>query len=195
MLDKKNLLLSLAFTIFVILCFLLALLFGKKNGLDQSAVAAICSAATIALSALIALMALQHNRKNTQEPWMVTFRELHKEFWDDDDMTKVRTWICCDEAYRLTLLPVLNRRLSGQVSRDEYLILDTLDKFLALMLRVVIIQSSKMSNEQKKIFKGLNYYWWLHQARNRTEIYKYIEITTETLYPFVRDAKFHDSNS
>lgn len=194
MLDKKNLAWLLAFAAGALGLFISALLIGKTFGLDQSAVATVCSATALAISALIAFLALQHNRKNTQEPWRVTYRELHREFWNDPDIAKVRSWICCDEAYRTELLPVLSKRLSGQVSVEEYKILEILDKFLALMLRAVHphARSAMLPKEEQIAFKGLNYYWWLHQARNRGEIYKYTEVTLDNLFPFMGDATFHE---
>ncbi len=190
---RKNILFLFSYIVLILTVFLGVLVLGNDIGLQQSAVATICSATALAISAIIAFLAFQLNRQNSQEPWVVTFRELHKEFWNDEDYAKVRAWLCCDEAYKKELEPVLAKRLSGQVSIEEYLVIEKLDKFFALMLRVVYMHSEGMNLEQQTLFKSLNYYWWLHKVKTRIEIKDYAELTTENLYPFIENAKFHQS--
>lgn len=166
--------------------FLGSLLLTQYVDMDKTAMATICSAAALSLSAIaVPVVAFLLNRRSMQEPWLVTFRELHKEFWNDGEMARVRSWLCCDEAYHNELQPVLMKRLSGQVSAVEYATLEALDRFCALMLRVVHMQTATMSSQQKHIFKMLNYSWWLHRVRHRIEVSQYIKITAEPLYDHV----------
>jgi hypothetical protein len=163
---------------------------------QEAAVATICTATALTISAVVAFFAFWHNRKNSQEPWSVIFRELHKEFWNDKDMARVRCWLCCDEAYERELLPILTKRLTdNQVSTEHYERLETLDRFCALMLRLgnikeSSIKKSNMSLLQRNSFKNLNYDWWLNRVSNhRPEIFNYIKETLpDNLYPYVLKA-------
>lgn len=59
--------------------------------------------------------------------------------------------------------------------------LELIDKYLAFNLRLIYIQTHKLSSDQKITFRRLNYYWWLLRAKERFELYRYIEVTCENL--------------
>lgn len=110
---------------------------------NESNLVAICSAAVALASAGVAHRAFASNASIGQEPWMVIFRELQKEFWNKE------------------LLPVLVARKAEPVGEDQYSILETLDKYCALMLRLRHLPTSQMTMEKKCAFELLGYDWWL----------------------------------
>ena len=158
---------------------------GKEAGLSDVIIASVCSATAIASSAFIAFLALRFNRRNSQEPWLITFRELHKEFWNDKKLEQVRVWLCSDEAYNAELLPVLNCREEGTVTAAQYPILETLDQFCALMLRVGYAPASATPKDQAFAYQKLGYDWWMYKAFLRTEIYTYIQAHWQMLVPLI----------
>jgi hypothetical protein len=98
-------------------------------------------------------------------------------------MARVRAWLCCDEAYERELRPVLQKRAEGQVSVDEYRLLEVLDRFCALMVRAVFMQTSIVTVEQREMFKRMGYRWWLKKLMERTDISTYVERNWENLHP------------
>lgn len=154
--------------------FLLLLFTGKQFGINEAAAATICSAASLFVSATIALLGFQLNRRTQQEAWSVIFRELHRDFWDDKTIEKVRRWLCSDEAYANELLPVLRNRESGTASAAEYPTIEALDHYCALMLRLVTVNQKQFSPEQEQVFKTLGYDWWLYKLHQKEEVRDYI---------------------
>lgn len=180
----------------VIFMFFVIQAVGGKFGLEQVAITAVCNAPIAAASVVVAFFALQLNARNTQEPWLVAFRELHKDFWSDADMARTRTWLCCTDAYERELRPVLVKKLSSvpdSVLASDYSLLEVLDKFCALMVRVVYIQESVMSTKQEMIFKRLGYHWWIHQACRRPEVSAYIQKNWENLSDYIESEVFRNS--
>ena len=143
---------------------------------------------SIVVSGLIGFFALRHSRRTSQEPWIVTFRELHREFWNDQEIARVRAWLCCDEAYEREVRPVLQKRAVGQVSADEYKLLEVLDRFCALMVRAVFMQTSLATARQKEMFKRMGYRWWLKKLMERPDIATYVERNWENLHPQIGNA-------
>jgi len=177
--------------------FVFIVIFSDRIGFPTAAVASTFSAAAIAGSAVVTLFAFQHSRKTTEktteESWLVTYRELHKEFWGNPAMAKVRSWLCCDEAYHNELKPILIMRIGGQVTQTEYESLESLDQFCALMLRIVHMEDFAVSKQQKQAYEKLGYYQWAFITKHRDEVTKYIEIHWEPLFPHIRDAKLNRS--
>lgn len=165
--------------------FLAFLLVGRQLGLAEAPLAAICGAAAVFTGALVAFRAFQLNRKIVQEPWSVIFRELHKEFWNDPELSRVRMWLCSDEAYETDLAPVLVRRRNQTVDKDSYSKLEALDKYCALMVRVTNLQILQMTKEQRVAYKALGYDWWLYKTTQRSEVREYIRLHWKNLDPLV----------
>lgn len=185
MLDDHPVLAAFLFIVGMLMLFSGLIVAGKEAGLNEIIIASVCSATAIASSAFIALLALRFNRKNSQEPWVITFRELHKEFWNDKKLEQVRMWLCCDEAYQADLVPVLNCRKAGTITAVQYPTLETLDQFCALMLRVGYAPASATSEDQALAHERLGYDWWMYKAFLRTEVYEYIQRHWKSLAPLI----------
>lgn len=170
-----------------LLAFLLVVIVGKRLGLQEATLATICSAAALATSAGVASFALHHSRRNSQEPWTITFRTLHQEFWNDPEMAKVRAWICNDEAYS-RVRPAFEKRLVGQVSYEDYAYLETFDRFCALMQRVITANFQPMSKAQHSTWSKLGYCYWLFQLKGRTALRAYVVRQFPELGPYLASA-------
>jgi hypothetical protein len=116
---------------------------------------------------------------------MRTFREVHREFWDDADMAEVRAWIACDDAYKEVQKIVEQRSKDRQVSKEQYASLEKIDKFCSLMIRVARMSSKTMSMEQKEIWQSLYYAFWLSNCRKRIELGAYIRKYWPSLKPYL----------
>lgn len=90
----------LVFPLLAVLGVLILTLAASRVGIEQSAIATSCSAAALATSACVGFMVYKLNHRGFQEPWLVTYREEHKDFWKNNDMSKVRCWIACDGSYK-----------------------------------------------------------------------------------------------
>lgn len=88
-------------------------------------------------------------------------------------MAAVRKWICCDEAYK-EIQAILQARLDGQISSEHYGVLENIDRFCALMLRIGHTRIREMANETGKSWRSLGYDFWLKKARERKEMGEYI---------------------
>jgi hypothetical protein len=160
----------------------------KFSTIQESTLATIFTATAISTSGIVAFRAFQLNSKITQEPWSVIFRELHNEFWNDPEIARVRKWLCSDEAYEKELLPVLQSRKCKPVDSSSYEILESLDKYCALMVRVNSLQSYKtysMNAEQQYSYEVLGYDLWLHKTIQRKEIHEYIKSHWKNLFQFL----------
>lgn len=91
------------------------------------------------------------------------------------------------------LLPVLRARLDGEIEAEQYAKLDTVDRFCAVLLRLVNVGSTDMDKLQRETWESLGYHYWLYKVKQRSELSRYIENHWEHLYPAVRDAKMHPS--
>jgi hypothetical protein len=165
--------------------FLAFVLVGQKLGLAESTLATLCSSAAIFTGAVVAYRAFRLNRKTAQEPWSVVFRELHKEFWNDAEMARVRAWLCSTEAYENELLPILARRKNGPVDTSSHKVLEALDKYCALMVRVSNIPTDLMSTEQLRAYKSLGYDWWLYKITSHEEVANYVRSHWKNLAPML----------
>ncbi|AEF04866.1 hypothetical protein [Alteromonas naphthalenivorans] len=183
----------LVFPLLAVLGVLILTLAASRVGIEQSAIATSCSAAALATSACVGFMVYKLNHRGFQEPWLVTYREEHKDFWKNNDMSKVRCWIACDGSYKKELLPVLRARLDGEIEAEQYAKLDTVDRFCAVLLRLVNVGSTDMDKLQRETWESLGYHYWLYKVKQRSELSRYIENHWEHLYPAVRDAKMHPS--
>lgn len=162
-----------------------AVIFGSRAGVDPAALGILVSAVAASTSIVFASFNAVHQSRTFQEPWLVTFREFQREFWNDPVIAQVRSWICCDEAYRTQLRDILAKRLKGQVTTEEYEVLEKLDRFFALMLRIVYVQVRPVSDEQAKLITGLGYDWWLRSALERFEVSEYARKKWEGVYKWV----------
>ncbi len=165
--------------------FLAFVYIGRNLGVQEATLATICSAAALFTGALVAFRAFQLNRRTVQEPWSVVFRELHKEFWNDPDLAKVRAWLCSNEAYESELLPVLEERKAKTAGTEAHTKLEALDKYCALLVRVHHLPTSLMTEDQLVAYKALGYDWWMYKTTLRREISEYIKDHWRNLHPLL----------
>lgn len=175
----KHLFLILAWFLFVvIICGCILVFTMEYFGRDMMPLAMVFSPAAFLVTAVIAFLTWRLNRLSSEEPWAASYRDIHKEFWGDKDVARVRKWLCCDEAYQTELLPILEKRLAGQVTSEEYDILEVVDRYLSIMGRIVYvdvkIKQSKI-NTQGEAWKRLGFMFWLSQIKKRPQLKAYAD--------------------
>ncbi len=125
--------------------------------------------------------------------WAEQFREIHVDFWNNEDYATVRTWIICDEEYT-KIAPILRMRVNGQSpTATEAVAIEKIDRFCAIMLRVKQVNAAApklddLTPELKKLIeweKKSYYKWWfgsmLEDAKTqkpkdeRREFWQYIK--------------------
>jgi len=147
----------------------------------------------------IAWILYRLNERQQKESWFRTFTEFHEAFWNDPVMSEVRCWIAYERAY-LDLKPILHKRrdieegkLSPKtLSKREYEVIEKLDKFLNLVLRVDVVSSLLKSNYGQLLLRELFIDYWLKQSlrENRAELKWYVEhFLPELANPQLLEAK------
>lgn len=166
----------LAIALFLILLFSLV---GKSLGLDPAPITMAGSAAALFVSAIIAL----HSLKNVEEPWVKTSREFHHEFWTNEDLAKARKWLCCNNAYKEELLPILQKRLKSDdlISSLEYDKLEALDKFFSFMVRVATVDTYTFRNNKFKTWEEIGFMYWFNIIEKHQDVCCYISRYWEPL--------------
>lgn len=187
----RNFLLLAGATSLLVVLFAVFIQLSEAYKLQTNAIASAFSAAAIAGTGLVALLSLDYTRKTKEESWLVTYRELHKEFWTDEKMAKVRAWLCCDDAYKNELKPILAKRLDGQILSADYETLDLLDRFCAVMLRVAHMDAASRSKQQIAAYRQLGYFQWMYIMKRRPEVVDYLKLHWEHLHDKVVDAKLY----
>ena len=85
------------------------------------------------IGTVIAFLLYRLNQNIRRDNWARTLREFHQFFWTDVECKRVRSWIACDESYE-NIRPILLKRQENQyISEKEYMVLETIDKFFALL--------------------------------------------------------------
>lgn len=152
---------------------------GKIIGLDPGPIVTAGSAAALFVSAIIAL----HMLKNVEEPWVKTSREFHHEFWNDKGLARARKWLCCNNAYKEELLPILEKRLASDdsISSKEYEKLEALDKFFSFMIRVATVDTYTFRNKKFETWEEIGFMYWFNIIENHQEVCCYISRFWEPL--------------
>lgn len=150
------------------------------------AVSAVASAIASIATVVLLFVAYRFTRQQQQESWLRTFQEMHKAFWDEPKMQRIRTWIACDSAYQKQLLPILVKRLlikepeinltaaeyqlvgltanDLELTADDYQLIDDLDTFLNLVIRVdALVRELKLLRDIEETWKQLSLDWWLRE--------------------------------
>lgn len=134
------------------------------------------------VGAFITYLLYKNNRAQRSDNWLKHFNELHDLFWKDPDMREVRSWIACNESY-LEVEKIFKKRRNCEFQADgaavvspvEYLVLEKLDKFCNLMVRVITLNPD--TDIQKKMWKGLFFFYWVDKIRDenrRPDMYWYV---------------------
>lgn len=107
---------------------------------------------------------------------------IHREFWTNTDCATVRAWIACDKAYEGEVQRTLakrgkeideNRVTAHDLTVDDYAILDQLDLFFNLLLRIKSIDSD--FTVHKKEYDRLYLSYWIKAIKTRPELLKYAQ--------------------
>jgi hypothetical protein len=133
------------------------------------------------MGALVSFLIYLHYRQQRRDAWLRDFRELHKVFWNDEAMADVRAWLANEQAYREIVSVLVARRNveegtlnPAKISREDYVVLEKLDKFCNIMTSVQVLDPS-FSNH-KKLWQRLFVEYWVEQifSKNRSELGWYV---------------------
>jgi hypothetical protein len=104
-------------------------------------------------------------------------RALYAEFWNDKEVSQVRRWIISDRLYKDVLQPVLILRNSDgrDLNEGAVTILDNVDKFLSLLIRLKTLEEGIANRRRKSINHLLFAEYWRPPAESRQELRDYIE--------------------
>ena len=136
---------------------------------------------SLSLSAFVAFYGYRIQRRDKDNAWVQAFRDLYSKFWSDDHMTRVRAWLACDASYK-EIEPILVKRLAlGKIEVNEYEILESIDRFCALMMQM--LQMIPRSTDQERLYRQLIDRYWLQKLRARQPFRGYVT----TYWPLLGD--------
>jgi len=140
------------------------------------------------MGALVSFLIYLHYRQQRKDSWLRDFRDLHRLFWNDEAMADVRAWLANEQAYR-EIVSVLEARRNvaegtlnpAKISREDYTVLEKLDKFCNLMTSVQVLDPS--FSHHKVLWQRLFVEYWVEQifSEHRTELSWYVEKFYEEL--------------
>lgn len=136
----------------------------------------------VAIAAWVTFFYVQ--RRTLYGQWVESFRQIYAEFWKDPEISKVRRWITSDDEYTV-LRDVLRERLKNEantLSAQENEVIESLDKFLALILRVISFNKGKMNRDQRELWSALYENFWVRKIYSRPEIKEYVQKYWTYLY-------------
>jgi gamma-glutamylcyclotransferase (GGCT)/AIG2-like uncharacterized protein YtfP len=119
------------------------------------------------------------NRRTLYASWMEKYREAYAEFWNDSVIAEVRSWIINKQQYA-SLENILVKRLASKendLTSDENLKLEKLDRFCALIFRIDLLQDDAMTRKQRSLWREIGGIYWLEkmQTPDRMALKKYVE--------------------
>lgn len=137
----------------------------------NSAISAIAALA----AAVIAYFAYRFQVQTQEQEWYKNFNTLYAEFWNDPDMATVRSWIITSEGYS-KIEPVIKNRLETQeVSTSDYKILEKIDKFCSLLIRISDITPKIADSKHRAMLRGLYFDYWIHKIQEREYLKRYVD--------------------
>jgi len=143
----------------------------------------IISASVSIVGATIAYMLYRLSTQQQEESWLRTFKESHEAFWNDSVMAEVRSWIICEPAYKKIEPALIKRRKikvgelnADTLSKDEYEIIEKLDKFLNVLLRIEAVSSHLKFDSNQVFWKKLSADYWVQALLSdaRPELQSYV---------------------
>ncbi|MGW4125303.1 hypothetical protein [Nocardia sp. NPDC004711] len=127
-------------------------------------------------AAISTLLYMSHRQQN-EESRLTVLREFQREFWRDPDMACVRSWIACDDSYRM-IAPILMKRLEsdGQLTANEYATLERIDKFAASLLGY-LWTTARFRGQHRDATRRIFFEYWIAQAttEKRSALHAYLE--------------------
>jgi hypothetical protein len=116
------------------------------------------------------------HRRTSAATWLDTFRKLYKEFWKSDEMAKMRKYLASEEEYA-KLEAILTKRLASQlntVSSEDNDVLDLVDRFCALMIRILSFGEVSTAPRQRALYQPV-FNYWVTTILGRKQLMAYIE--------------------
>ena len=147
--------------------------------LDESLVkllAAVAPALVALAGVFVARAGFMLARSQRDDQWVRAFAELHKEFWNEHPYGIVRGWLACDTNYeQLRSILEKRRHRSSDLTPDEYMSLEKLDKFLNLLSRAAHVTPSFPA--EKNLWNDLFFHYWFAECRkpSRSELQWYLD--------------------
>jgi hypothetical protein len=120
------------------------------------------------IGVVIAWLLYRMNVQQQRDAWLRTFKEMHEAFWNDLDMAEVRAWLACQTVY-LEIEPILAKRKAideapedaTHLTKDEYVVLEKLDKFFNLMHRTVAVINRVKVGHYMDLWQRFYVQYWL----------------------------------
>ena len=111
-----------------------------------------------------------------------TLRALHHQFWQDEDVVKIRRCVVNDVEYNEYLKPVLARRNAlprgtpNTLSREDNDVLEEVDRYCGTMLRIKsFIQDYALTPTESELWRTLLWSHWREKIKSdRAELRDYI---------------------
>jgi len=115
------------------------------------------------------------SKAREMEEWGREFRDIYREFWQNQTLADVRSWIASDILYETVLKRVLERRKYGDTRPEDYKTLEKLDQFCALMARVLSLGTRSRSRVQNRLWLSAYYEYWFKACTKRTLMGEYLD--------------------
>ena len=130
-------------------------------------------------SLLVAFLLYLHSKRSQRDAWLKAYAEIYQAFWNDDEMREIRSWIANEDAF-LDAKKVMKKRASLDLNcdgikftKEEYLYIDKIDRFLSLMTRMVATGNEFKAGDE---FWGAGLWqFWLKAFYARSELRWYVE--------------------
>lgn len=126
------------------------------------------------------------NRRNMDLQWVDGFRKIYSEFWKDATTSEVRRWIVSDREYK-DIGEILNQRLqteNNDLDPSANEVLEKIDQYCALMLRVRSFHERGMKDWQKTLWSNMYETYWINKTYGRPELKLYIHKYWFSLYEY-----------
>ena len=135
------------------------------------------SGVSLLIAALAAWVTLLLFHKRTLDiNWIAGIRILYADFWDDTRMANVRVWLSSEKEYSI-ISEILIKRLTykhNDLSLDENIKLDQIDRLCSFMARIAIFGRIPMTTKQRELYDSL-YVYWADVLQSREELFEYIQ--------------------
>ncbi|MGO9846265.1 MAG: hypothetical protein ACLPKT_06585 [Methylocella sp.] len=115
-------------------------------------------------------------RRTMNTAWLERYRTLYAEFWKDPRMGDVRTLISSEVEYE-KVAKILGERLKTDKKRlnaDDNRILEQIDYFCSVFMRIRFIDRGKMTREQRILWNTTFGNYWAKKIGERKELSAYI---------------------
>ncbi len=126
---------------------------------------------------------LFYYRKTTDTNWLDTFRKLYEEYWKSDEMARMRKYLASEDEYA-KLEAILIKRLADATNKldtHENDILELVDRFCALMIRILSFGEVSTKPRQKSLYNPL-FNYWIVTIKKRRQLMLYLENCWEPLH-------------